>query len=70
LRDEILRTGGEQVPEPKRFRRLAVKAYLAERISRARLAELLDINIAEVEDEVRRFGGEDASRGVKVSLPR
>lgn len=71
LREEILRRGGgEQAPEPMRFKRLAVKAFLADQISRARLAELLDVNVADVEQELKRFGGEDTGLRVKLSLPR
>jgi Zn-dependent peptidase ImmA (M78 family)/DNA-binding XRE family transcriptional regulator len=69
LQDSI-RQGGEQGPEPTRFKRLAVKAYLAEEISRSRLAELLDVTIVEVDGIVQRYGGEDARRGVKLALPR
>lgn len=70
LQDAILRFGGEQSLEPVRFRRLAVKAFLAERISRSRLAELLEVNVADVEDEVRRYGGGDARRGRRIALSR
>ena len=71
VQEEILkRGGGEQAPEPMRFKRLGVKAFLAGQISRGRLAELLDVNVADVQQELSRFGGEDASRGVRVSLPR
>ena len=61
---------GEPGPEPKRFKRLAVKAFLAEQISRSRLAELLDVNVADVEELVRSYGGEDAKDAVKLTLPR
>lgn len=68
---ETLKTdGGEQIPEPARFKRLAVKAYLAEQISRSRLAELLDVNIADVDSVVGRFGGEEAGRDVNFVMPR
>ena len=53
-----------------RFKRLAVKAHLAEQISRSRLAELLDVNIADVDREVRRFGGEEAGHDVHFVMPR
>lgn len=61
-------TGG--TAEPMRFRRLAAKAYRAEHISRSRLAELFDLNVAEVGDELRRLGAEDGGGGLKISLPR
>jgi Zn-dependent peptidase ImmA (M78 family) len=61
---------GDGGPEPIRFKRLAVKAYLAGQISRSRLAELLDVNVVEVDQEVRNFGGEEGGRGIKVSVPR
>jgi len=68
---ETLKTdGGEQIPEPARFKRLAVKAYLAEQISRSRLAELLDVNVEDVGREVGRFGGEEAGRDLKFVMPR
>ena len=71
LQEGIVKAGEDkQAPEPTRFKRLAVKAYLAEQVSRSRLAELLEINVADVEDEIRSFGGEEAGRGVKLSLPR
>lgn len=70
LQDQILQMGGEQALEPTRFRRLAVKAYLAERISRTRLAELLEVNVADVDEEVRHFGGGEPGRGVRIALPR
>lgn len=56
--------------EPTRFRRLAAKAYRDERISRARLADLLEVSIADVGDELRLLGAEDGGDGFKVSLPR
>jgi Zn-dependent peptidase ImmA (M78 family) len=68
---ETLKTDdGEQVIEPARFKRLAVKAYLAEQISRSRLAELLAVNVADVEREVARYGGKEAGRDLKFVLPR
>lgn len=68
---QALRTnGGEHIPEPARFKRLAVKAYLAKQVSRSRLAELLDVNIADVDREVGRFGGEEAGRDLKFVMPR
>ena len=70
LQDALRTEGGEQVPEPTRFKRLAVKAYLAEQISRSRLAELLDVNVEDVAREVRRFGGEEAGRDVNFVMPR
>lgn len=71
LQDEIIKRGGGTQPEPTRFKRLAVKAFLTEQISRSRLAELLDVNIADVDDEVGQFGRGDATRGgVRITLPR
>jgi len=66
---DSIRNGGEQSPKPTRFKRLAVKAFLAGEISRSRLAELLDISIVDVDDVVQRYGGEDARRGVRLALP-
>lgn len=65
-----LRNGGGPSPEPTRFKRLAVKAYLAEEISRSRVAELLDVDISDVDDLVRQFGGEDTRREFRIALPR
>ena len=70
LQQALKAEGGEQVLEPARFKRLAVKAHLAEQISRSRLAELLDVNIADVDREVRRFGGEEAGHDVHFVMPR
>jgi Zn-dependent peptidase ImmA (M78 family) len=70
LRQSVKAQAGEQVLEPTRFKRLAVKAYLAEHISRSRLAELLDVNTADVDREVTRFGGEEAGRDVRFVMPR
>lgn len=65
-----IKGGVEEEPKPRRFKRLAVKAFLADEISRSRVAELLDINVVDVAEEVRRWGGGDAGRGVKLALPR
>ena len=54
----------------RRIRLEALKAYLAEHISRSRLAELLDVNTADVDREVKRFGGEEAGRDVPFVMPR
>ncbi len=70
LRQAVKAQAGEQVLEPSRFKRLAVKAYLAEHISRSRLAELLDVNTADVDREMKRFGGEEAGRDVRFVMPR
>jgi hypothetical protein len=43
--------------KPTRFKRLAVKACLGEHVSRSRLAELLAINVADVEDESSALAG-------------
>lgn len=70
LRDRMLEEGPDRGPEPVRFKRLAVKAFVGESISRARLAELLDVNVADVDEELRRFGAGGAGERVKVALPR
>lgn len=70
LRQSFKAQVGERVLEPTRFKRLAVKAYLAEHISRSRLAELLEINTADVDSEVKRFGGEETGRDVRFVMPR
>jgi Zn-dependent peptidase ImmA (M78 family)/DNA-binding XRE family transcriptional regulator len=57
-------------PKPKRFDRLVIKAFVAGAISRSRVAELLDVNIADVDEEVQRFGGDGAGGGIRVTLPR
>jgi Zn-dependent peptidase ImmA (M78 family)/DNA-binding XRE family transcriptional regulator len=69
LQESILQAGPESGPEPQRFKRLAVRAYLAERISKGKLAELLDVNIADVDDELDRLGGGGTDRGMRIALP-
>ena len=62
---------GESGSEPQRFRNLAVKAHLMGQISRARLAELLEVNIAEVGTIVDEVGGAGGSSdGLRLSLSR
>ncbi len=61
---------GEQVLKPSRFQRLAVKAYLAEHISRSRLAELLEVNTGDVDRDIQRFVGEEAGPGLRFVMPR
>ena len=47
-----------------------MKAYLMERISRERLAELLGINVAEVSEVLENYGGVKGMRdGVRLTLP-
>jgi len=72
FQDRIVKERREEAgPEPRRFEQLAVKAYLMEEVSRARLAELLGINVADVDEEVDRYqGGEGRRDGIKLSLPR
>ncbi len=70
-RAEIANTAdADQGPQPIRFKRLAVKAFLAGQISRSRVAELLDVNVVDVDQEVRKFGGEEGGHGLRVSMPR
>ncbi|MGH7710554.1 MAG: ImmA/IrrE family metallo-endopeptidase [Gemmatimonadaceae bacterium] len=71
LQDRILETSpGAPGPEPLRFRRLAVKAFTADCISRGRLAELLDVNVAEVDDQLARHGAGGSGGSVRATLPR
>ncbi|MGQ0642515.1 MAG: ImmA/IrrE family metallo-endopeptidase [Gemmatimonadaceae bacterium] len=71
LQDRILETSPSGPgPEPQRFRRLAIKAYAADCISRARLAELLDVNIADVDDQLARYGAGGSGGSVRATLPR
>ncbi|MBI2072747.1 MAG: ImmA/IrrE family metallo-endopeptidase [Gemmatimonadetes bacterium] len=70
LQQAIVRSGGEQVPEPKRFRRLAVKAYRLGAITRGRLAELLEVGLPEVAGELDRYGGEGGAPPVKLAPSR
>ena len=72
FQDRIVKERGEEAgPEPRRFGHLAVKAYLMGEISRSRLAELLGINVAEVDEEANRYQGSEGRRdGIKLSLPR
>lgn len=70
VQQSIVDAGPEVEQEPQRFRRLAIKAFLTKRISRGRLAELLEINVAEVEWLLRRHGGGGADHAVRIALPR
>lgn len=72
FQDRIVKErGDERGPEPRRFRDLALKAYLSEEISRSRLAELLGENVADVDEEVDRYrGGKGGRDGIRLSLPR
>ena len=70
LQDAIAAAGGEHVPEPKRFRRLAMKAYRAGELTKARLAELLDKPLGEVDAAIDRQTKGDDGRGVRIALPR
>jgi Zn-dependent peptidase ImmA (M78 family)/DNA-binding XRE family transcriptional regulator len=67
LQAAIVRAGGEVVPQPARFRRLAAMAVRAGRLTRARLAEALQISVAEVERELARLGSEYGARKVKLA---
>jgi Zn-dependent peptidase ImmA (M78 family)/DNA-binding XRE family transcriptional regulator len=69
LSDRIVEYAGAEGEEPSRFRRLAVKAFLAECISRERLAELLEVNLADVEGELGKYGAQGEGGGVRVALP-
>lgn len=67
----LFRTNGDDlVCQPLRFKHLAVKAYRDEQISKSRLAELLGVNVADVDQESARFGGKDSGHDVNVTLPR
>lgn len=68
LQDRILRISGDRPIEPKRFRQLAVQAYLRQKISRSRLAELLEVEVSRVDEEIERYG-KDVQRAIRVSLP-
>jgi Zn-dependent peptidase ImmA (M78 family)/plasmid maintenance system antidote protein VapI len=70
LQERILSAGSEYGQEPQRFRRLAAKAYAAGHISGGRLAELLGVNVADVDGELRRFGAGGGDGGIRVALPR
>ena len=72
FQERLVKDRGEEVgPEPRRFMLLAVKAFLMHQISRARLAELLDINVAQVDGVIREVGGAGGMRdGIKLSLSR
>ncbi|GIW53038.1 MAG: hypothetical protein KatS3mg081_2393 [Gemmatimonadales bacterium] len=65
LQDEILKVGGELVLQPRRLRRLGFKAYQAGRMTKARLAELLELGPGELEEYSRALGGRK-SRGFKI----
>lgn len=70
FQEQIERAGPERASEPERFRRLAIKACLAEKISRGRLAELLEMNVADVDDVLQRYGAGGTDRGISLTLPR
>jgi len=71
FKERLLRDRGREIgKEPQRFRDLAMKAYLMERVSRERLAELLGINVAEVSEVLENYGGVKGMRdGVRLTLP-
>ena len=71
FKERLLRDRSSEIgKEPQRFRDLAMKAYLMERISRERLAELLGINVAEVSEVLENYGGVKGMRdGVRLTLP-
>lgn len=68
FQEAIMHSGLE--PGPERFRRLAVNGYLSERLSRGRLAELLGINVGDVDGVLRHYGAPGATRGIGIPLPR
>ncbi len=70
VQERIVQAAPEAGAEPERFRRLAIKAYRSERISRARLAELLGIAATEVDETLSRHGAGGTDRGFRVTLPR
>lgn len=69
LQDRIVEASSSVGSEPQRFRRLAIKAYEAECLSRARLAELLEVYVADIDGELARYGG-GTGGSVKAALPR
>lgn len=69
FQDDLARAGEDVGPMPQRFARLAVKAYRAEKISRGRLAELLEVDVGEIDAMMRRFGGGEGDRGIDIVLP-
>lgn len=70
FQDHIEQHGGIRDHEPRRFRRLAIKAYLAEHISRSKLAELLGVDLSDLGGELAEFGAENGGDGIKIALPR
>lgn len=65
----ILQAEPEHGPEPQRLRRLAIRAHRAGRLSKARLAELLDVRLTEVDEVLQLNGGDGGERGISVALP-
>ncbi|MGQ0765406.1 MAG: helix-turn-helix domain-containing protein [Gemmatimonadota bacterium] len=69
LQDRIEDYARAEGLEPSRFGRLAIRAWKSERISRARLAELLGVNFADVAAELARYGAQGEGGGVRLALP-
>lgn len=67
---QIGATATDHGARPVRFGRLAAKAYAAGLVSRSRLAQLLDVNVADVERELERLGGAGGDGGIRVALSR
>lgn len=69
VQDSIAGAGLDSGPVPERFTRLVLTAYKRGIISRGKVAELLDVGYAGVDDVLKRYGGGGVDRGLSVTLP-